>query len=327
LKDTTKLGYSYPDFNGLDLNNTLAVQAAIANRVNQLYGSSIFNGGLRPIPSGSIPVGPIIPVPVGPITPVGPVGPITPIGPVTPVGPIIPLFPTPSIPLSPHPQFGGIPPFGGPVFVGNPFGGIPRVPLGQPFPGMGQLPWGGPFMNALATDNLAANVPVKTRNTGARDISANSASISSAASHDSKPAIASVPHCHDTTPIHSEDIPNQGLFDWTARIEVKKYEVGGSFGILLFLGEVPNNPQDWNISPNYVGSHYAFANTSASQCANCRSQVDVVVEGFVHLNQGIIRHSGLSSLDPNVVEPYLKNNLHWRVQSVMRLSFFGPKHY
>ena len=43
------------------------------------------------------------------------------------------------------------------------------------------------------------------------------------------------------------------------------------------------------------------------------------MKGFVHLNQGIAKHSGLASLETNVVEPYLTNNLNWRVQKV----FFG----
>ncbi|KAF8981383.1 hypothetical protein BDQ17DRAFT_1438440 [Cyathus striatus] len=43
LHDTAKLGYTYPDFNGLDMGNTAAVQRAIQLRVNQLYGNIIFN--------------------------------------------------------------------------------------------------------------------------------------------------------------------------------------------------------------------------------------------------------------------------------------------
>ena len=38
------------------------------------------------------------------------------------------------------------------------------------------------------------------------------------------------------------------------------------------------------------------------------TQADVVAEGFVHLNQAIFKHSqGLSSLEPNIVEPYLQD--------------------
>jgi tyrosinase len=58
------------------------------------------------------------------------------------------------------------------------------------------------------------------------------------------------------------------------------------------------------------------AKSVPEHCANCNTNRDAVVEGFVHLNDGIIEHSGLDSLEPDVVEPYLKHNLHWRIQKV-----------
>jgi tyrosinase len=103
--------------------------------------------------------------------------------------------------------------------------------------------------------------------------------------------------------------------DWTARIHFKKYELGLSCAVLIFLGNVPENPKDWRTAPSYVGSHHSFVNSAASQCDNCRSQGEVVVEGFVHLNSYIAKKSGLSSYEPKEVIPYLKNNLHWRIQA------------
>ena len=110
--------------------------------------------------------------------------------------------------------------------------------------------------------------------------------------------------------------PNHGVYDWTARVEFKKYELGSSFSVLIFIGQVPENPKEWRVSPSFVGSHHAFVNSAASHCANCTNQQDLVVEGFVHLNRAIAQHSGLPSLDPEVVEPYLTQNLHWRVLKV-----------
>ncbi|KAF9267055.1 hypothetical protein L218DRAFT_716703, partial [Marasmius fiardii PR-910] len=49
---------------------------------------------------------------------------------------------------------------------------------------------------------------------------------------------------------------------------------------------------------------------------NCRTQQDLTLEGFVHLNDAIVNHAGLPSLDPSVVEPYLTRELHWRVVKV-----------
>jgi tyrosinase len=122
-------------------------------------------------------------------------------------------------------------------------------------------------------------------------------------------------------PEHGQEGPNV-LYDWTVRIHFKKYELGGSFAVLIFLGQVPNDPSQWRTAPTFVGSHHAFVNSAASQCDNCRDQADLVIEGFVHLNSAIAERSGLSSFDPSVVTPYLKENLHWRVQAVS--SFLCP---
>ncbi|KAJ7837986.1 hypothetical protein B0H14DRAFT_2790221 [Mycena olivaceomarginata] len=97
------------------------------------------------------------------------------------------------------------------------------------------------------------------------------------------------------------------LWEWTARVRVKKYEVGGSFLVELFLGSVPTDPRQWRTSPNFVGAHYVFTNSVPGRG-------DAEVEGFVDLNDGIAEHSGLDSLDPNAVVPYLTHNLDWRVQ-------------
>jgi tyrosinase len=116
-------------------------------------------------------------------------------------------------------------------------------------------------------------------------------------------------------PEHGREGPKV-LRDWTVRIHFKKYELGGSFAVLIFLGQVPNDPSQWRTAPTFVGAHHAFVNSAASQCDNCREQADLVAEGFVHLNSAIAERSGLSSYDPSVVTPYLTENLHWRVQAV-----------
>jgi tyrosinase len=114
---------------------------------------------------------------------------------------------------------------------------------------------------------------------------------------------------------HGKEGPNV-LRDWTVRIHFKKYELGGSFAVLIFLGQVPEDPSQWRTAPTFVGSHHAFVNSVASRWDNGRDQEDIVNEGFVHLNSAIAERSGLSSFDPSVVIPYLKENLHWRVQAV-----------
>lgn len=111
------------------------------------------------------------------------------------------------------------------------------------------------------------------------------------------------------------------LYDWTCRIECKKHELSNSFAVLIFLGDVPDDSSEWRRSPSYVGAHYAFVNSNSEECENCRSQGDVVIEGFVHLNSAIIAKSG-PDLKPETVEPYLRQNLKWRVQKVILFFFF-----
>ena len=48
--DTSQLRYTYPEFNGLDISNPRAVQNAIANRVNELYASSVFGASVAAAP-------------------------------------------------------------------------------------------------------------------------------------------------------------------------------------------------------------------------------------------------------------------------------------
>ena len=105
---------------------------------------------------------------------------------------------------------------------------------------------------------------------------------------------------------------NRPVYEWTARIECGKYELGTSYSVIVFLGQVPDNPRDWEISPNYVGSHRAPVDGVP------RGGKDVIIQGFVHLERAIARRSGLHSLDPDVVVPYLTKNLAWRVLSVRR---------
>ncbi|KAK1227951.1 hypothetical protein PQX77_008996 [Marasmius sp. AFHP31] len=131
------------------------------------------------------------------------------------------------------------------------------------------------------------------------------------------------------------------VWEWTARIHTKKYEVGGSFIIPLFVGSVPENPEEWLTSENFVGAHYAFVNRQApvlfavilrvtflleystpENCGNCRTRLDNLIEGFVHLNDSLLNRSGLESLEASDVEPYLKKNLHWRAIKVSILFQF-----
>ncbi|KAI0770097.1 photo-regulated tyrosinase [Fomes fomentarius] len=209
----TQLGYSYPEFNGLDLGNQEAVRTRIARIVNQLYGGRSRQSMLSPV----------VNLAAAPQQPVAAESAVTPSA-------------------------------------------------------------------ALATSEAHAKAVSKGDDDDEPDVSVTIADEGSGSSG--------------------------GIWDWTARIHVKKYAVGSSFSVLLFLGEVPENPADWRTSPHYAGAHHAFVNSAPQRCANCRRQQELVIEGFVHLNEAIAAHSGLGTFDPDAVQPYLQENLHWRVLKV-----------
>ena len=110
--------------------------------------------------------------------------------------------------------------------------------------------------------------------------------------------------------------PMRGTYDWTARIRFKKFELGTSVSVYVFFGDIPADPKLWHVSPNFVGAHHAFVNSDPSACENCENHSESINEGFVHLNESILKHSDIRSLEPHLVAPYLKENLNWRAVKV-----------
>ncbi|KAF9023673.1 hypothetical protein BDZ89DRAFT_955396, partial [Hymenopellis radicata] len=97
--------------------------------------------------------------------------------------------------------------------------------------------------------------------------------------------------------------------DWTACIELDKFELGCSFSVIFFLGEVPTDPEDWLCCDTLVGTHNVLVYPGPA--ANSRK---FLMKGGVRLDYAIAQRSGLSSLEPSVVEPYLAQALQWRVR-------------
>ncbi|KAF5372536.1 hypothetical protein D9758_005295 [Tetrapyrgos nigripes] len=218
VTSTAPLGYTYPDFNDINISSPSAVQIAIAGIVNQLYG-----GGTT-IPRT-----------------------------------LTTLATTAALKAS----------------------AAEEKPQNEGTPGE-QAPM-------AVVRSFIATPPSQTGNGGAH------------------PEVAHAPRPTE----HTRD-----LWEWTARIHVKKYEIGASFSVPIFLGSVPENSAEWLTCDHFVGAHHAFVNSSAESCANCRTRQDLTLEGFVNLNDGILTHANLPSLDPSVVEPYLTEQLHWRVVKV-----------
>ncbi|THH26781.1 hypothetical protein EUX98_g7401 [Antrodiella citrinella] len=119
--------------------------------------------------------------------------------------------------------------------------------------------------------------------------------------------------------LHPGDV-GAGMWDWTVRVRFKKYELGGSFQVLIFVGPVPEDCAEWGTCTTYAGAVHAFVNSVAARCRNCRQQADVEIQGFVNLNEAIASRAGLGSFAPREVAPYLTRELNWRVQRGNRTS-------
>jgi hypothetical protein len=103
------------------------------------------------------------------------------------------------------------------------------------------------------------------------------------------------------------------MLEWSVWIRCNEFELGGSFSVLIFVGRVPDDPKQWMSSSSCVGIHDVYTG-SASHGSD--GQEDTEVEGYVHLNGGLLERMGTSELMPAVVVPFLKRELHWRILNV-----------
>jgi tyrosinase len=228
-QDWRRLGYDYPEFEGLDLSNPEAVSAAIAAAVNKLY-----NGGDASLSSSSAKIESAATVAAGTVS------------------------------------------------------------------------------GASKVDDSAAEVKQNPAATvAAGTVSGASKVDDSAAEAKQNPLTVSNPN-----PGATENV----VYQWTARIRCKQYELNDSFWVLIFFSPkpapIPEDPREWRTSMSYVGSHHFFVNTRMENCENCQRNAAHVTEGFVQLNHALAEYSGLNSLDPASVVPFLKENLEWRAQNV-----------
>ena len=98
--------------------------------------------------------------------------------------------------------------------------------------------------------------------------------------------------------------------EWAARIHAAKEDAKKTYNVLIFLGPVPSEVEQWRSSPSYVGSHAVMVPSAGPATG--------MTEGFVHLNQKLF--SQKVHLDPESAVPYLKEHLSWRVQLVSPLQ-------
>jgi tyrosinase len=114
----------------------------------------------------------------------------------------------------------------------------------------------------------------------------------------------------------------RGLADWRARVSVKKYEVGGSFSVYLFFGDVPADSDKWYYDKSFVGTFDVFSNNTPENCDNCVEQRDKTITGYIHISRPILSRSDQGSLHKAVVLPQLEK-LRWAVKKVRYRVLFS----
>jgi len=108
--------------------------------------------------------------------------------------------------------------------------------------------------------------------------------------------------------------------EWVANIRVEKYAVKSTFFVHVFLGDFTPDHTKWGEDPNLVGTHVIFANNANfTGCENCLSANEArkLVTGTIPLTGALgdkLGQEKVAHLEPETVEPYLKKNLHWRIQ-------------
>lgn len=108
--------------------------------------------------------------------------------------------------------------------------------------------------------------------------------------------------------------------EWLANISVEKYAAKTSFFVYIFLGDFTPDPKKWGEDPNLVGTHVVFANNMEfTGCENCRDAAEAhkLVTGTIPLTGALGDRLGkdkVGALEPSQIVPYLKKELHWRIQ-------------
>ena len=101
------------------------------------------------------------------------------------------------------------------------------------------------------------------------------------------------------------------MLEWTARVRCSQSELGRSFSVILFIGNVPDDPEQWVTSSSCVGFSDVYADSNSH-----KDNGEDGVQDFVVLNDGLLNHFAPSQLTPEVVALFLKTELHWRVHNV-----------
>ncbi|OCL01252.1 Di-copper centre-containing protein [Glonium stellatum] len=103
--------------------------------------------------------------------------------------------------------------------------------------------------------------------------------------------------------------------EYIANIKAQKFGLDGSFSVFVFLGSSPTtSPANWSGDPSFVGLNGIFSTTAISESGS-----DIQANGAVPLTAALeakLAGDELVSLNEEVVGPYLRSQLNWKVRSM-----------
>ena len=96
--------------------------------------------------------------------------------------------------------------------------------------------------------------------------------------------------------------------------------LNGAFDIYYFIGDFPEDPEAYRMAPTLAGINHIFS-APAEACDNCARQgEEQLVVGNANpitpMLLDYVKIGKLPNLQPDVVVPFLRSNLHWRVVGV-----------
>ncbi|CAD6503403.1 BgTH12-03068 [Blumeria graminis f. sp. triticale] len=101
--------------------------------------------------------------------------------------------------------------------------------------------------------------------------------------------------------------------EWSLSVSVSKFDAGGAnFRILVFLGQVPADPEEWELSEAFIGSISIFPPPYVPITA-FDPFPEVITHSEVDLDEGLERY-GMNVEDSSSVVEFLKEELQWRIQ-------------
>jgi len=122
-----------------------------------------------------------------------------------------------------------------------------------------------------------------------------------------------------TIPAHLAHLAPGGKYtEWVVNVRAQKHGLGQSYRVVVFLGDITDDPADWDNEFNCVGRVSILGRSPDTQCGKCRvdNAHGLMVSGSVPLTSALLQDivgGQISSLKPEDVEPHLRDQLKWKV--------------